>query len=300
MSGLTDQAAEDNPDLIVWPETATPCYLKKNRSYLSRVMDQVNRLGIPLLTGTPDYEFISTSEYRTYNSAILIQPNHSVIQTYTKMRARAVWRTHSVRRFVSFQSNKIACSIIWKWDRVIFRRASSRWFFQFRQPLENAISDSMASKMKAAAVIKGIKTGLSDTAKFAVAICYESVFSQLVGEFVRRGAQFITVMTNDAWFGRTAMPEQHVRIAVIRAIENRIAIARCANTGISCFIDPYGRIISETETYTEAILTESIPLLTEQTFFTPKWKCILRNCIDCCRIKVCSLRFLSERSKTGV
>ena len=85
---------------------------------------------------------------------------------------------------------------------------------------------------------------------------------------VDRGAQFLLTITNDAWFGRTAASYQHFAMVTFRAIENRVAIARAANTGISGFIDPYGRIINQSEIFIEDTLVHDIPLRNTTTFYT--------------------------------
>jgi apolipoprotein N-acyltransferase len=88
-----------------------------------------------------------------------------------------------------------------------------------------------------------------------------------VSDFVRKGAQFLVVVTNDSWWGKSAGPYQHAQYAVLRAIENRRSIARCANGGISCFVDPYGRIESATELYTRATLKGEVELSNDLTFY---------------------------------
>ena len=75
-------------------------------------------------------------------------------------------------------------------------------------------------------------------------------------------------MTNDAWYGRTGAPYQHFSMAVFRAVENRRALVRAANTGISGFIDPAGRIIGSTPLFENAVMTKSVPVLKEITFYT--------------------------------
>ena len=90
----------------------------------------------------------------------------------------------------------------------------------------------------------------------------------MVRKFIKRGAQFLVIITNDGWFGKTSGPYQHARIAVLRAIENRVWVARCANTGISKFIDSLGRIRGRTALNEEAVLTDFITLRRNSSFFT--------------------------------
>jgi apolipoprotein N-acyltransferase len=75
-------------------------------------------------------------------------------------------------------------------------------------------------------------------------------------------------ITNDAWFGKTSGPYQHFSMTVFRAVENRRALARSANTGISGFIDPAGRILASTALLEEAAVTQSIPMIKEKTIYT--------------------------------
>lgn len=81
-------------------------------------------------------------------------------------------------------------------------------------------------------------------AKFGVLICFEDLFPELSRRFVKKGAKFLVNITNDAWYKETSAAAQHFSASVFRAVENRVYLARAANTGISGFIDPWGRIVS--------------------------------------------------------
>ncbi|MFA4854289.1 MAG: apolipoprotein N-acyltransferase [Candidatus Omnitrophota bacterium] len=87
-------------------------------------------------------------------------------------------------------------------------------------------------------------TVFEEPAKFGVLICFEDLFPELSREFVKKGAKFLVNITNDAWYKEGSAPYQHFSASVFRTIENRVYLARSANTGISGFIDPWGRILS--------------------------------------------------------
>jgi apolipoprotein N-acyltransferase len=104
--------------------------------------------------------------------------------------------------------------------------------------------------------------------RLGVLICYEAIFPYISRAVVNGGANLLVNITNDAWYGFTAAPYQLFSITVFRAIENRRALVRAANTGISGFIDPVGRILSKTDLFTEDAETMKVPLLTGRTFYT--------------------------------
>jgi len=107
-----------------------------------------------------------------------------------------------------------------------------------------------------------------DTAKLGVLICFESVFPDLNCEMVQKGAQCLLFITNDDWWKDSAGHRQHFAYARLRAIENRRYIVRSANTGISGFIDDYGRVIEQTKYKEQTMISQSIPLNKELTFFS--------------------------------
>ena len=101
-------------------------------------------------------------------------------------------------------------------------------------------------------------------------ICYEAIFPGLARAMVRNGAHLLVNITNDAWFGRTSAAFQHFSMAVFRAVENRRYLARAANTGISGFIDPCGRIVSSTPLFQEAVATTAVSMLTGRSLYS-RW-----------------------------
>jgi apolipoprotein N-acyltransferase len=101
-----------------------------------------------------------------------------------------------------------------------------------------------------------------------VLICYEVIFPELTRRFVDRGAQFLVNITNDAWFGRTSAPYQHLSMATLRAVENHVPIARAANTGISALIDSRGRVVRSTDLFTREVLSGTMMIDESRTFYT--------------------------------
>jgi apolipoprotein N-acyltransferase len=107
-----------------------------------------------------------------------------------------------------------------------------------------------------------------DHHRLSTAICYESIFPDLVRQFVKKGSELIVVITNDGWFGQSSAPYQHLRMGVVRAVENRRYEIRDANTGISAIIDPYGRIEKSTSIGQRTVLEGRVYFRNDQTFYT--------------------------------
>jgi apolipoprotein N-acyltransferase len=110
-------------------------------------------------------------------------------------------------------------------------------------------------------------------------ICFESAFPELARTFVQRGARFLVNITNDGWYGFTPGPYQHAQMCVMRAIENRIPLARSANSGISLFVDRVGRISKATNLFITDIRRDRLALREESTFFTRHGMWVGRGCV---------------------
>lgn len=111
-----------------------------------------------------------------------------------------------------------------------------------------------------------------------VPICYESIYPEFCTQYVRQGAQLICVITNDGWWGDTAGYRQHFSYSRLRAIELRRDIARCANTGISAFIDQRGDVLEQTRWWEPDLLHSKVNLSSYQTFFVRYGDIVGRIC----------------------
>lgn len=208
---LTEEAALDKPDLIIWPETSSPGFINADKGLQESVSDLAKTAGKPILVGAPTID--ETGEYR--NSAVMFSEKGDVIKQYDKL--------HLVPygEFIPFEKElPFFRKLIVTGDFV----AGNEW--------------TIFSLVQGQAQL---------TTHFGVLICFEDIFSDLVRGFVRRGANFMVNITNDAWFKKTQAPYQHAQASVFRAVENRVSVVRSANTGLSCFISPTGRIISRVQ-----------------------------------------------------
>lgn len=273
---MTRRAAAGRPDLIVWPETALPFYLRSEDDYLRRVQHLADSIGIPLLTGSLDYHYTSEDAYDYYNAAFLIKPSAQLLQVYHKMRLVP-------------GSERIPYG-----DYFPFRYAKA-WLTD----LALGVGDYASGEEYTRFAIQ--RQGGDAELFFSTPICYESVFPDINRDFKRRGANFLCIITNDAWFGRTSAPYQHLRFAVFRAIENRLPIARCANTGISCFIDACGRVSQQTAIFTQTAITGTLQPGHKQTFYTRfgDWFAGLCVVVTVASLVAAALRLLRARLFRG-
>jgi len=143
-------------------------------------------------------------------------------------------------------------------------------------PLKETIPWSYAKIPNISGYVAGEKFTVFNLSNFAFSttICWENIYPELVRSFIRNGAQFIVNITNEAWFGKSAAPNQFLSMSVFRAVENGVFVVRCGNTGISCFIDPYGRIVKRVtddhgrEKFIGGFLTGAVILRDTKTFYT--------------------------------
>ncbi len=245
---LSREAIAKDPDLLVWPETATPFYLRYEQAYLERIRNFIDSSSTALLTGSVDFEYLDDGSYLYYNSALGFEPNLYYIQRYAKMILVPFSERVPYKNYFPFNVLK----------KLLYDMALGIGDYSKGE-------DYNLFSFKTKSLYEKKNNGF--TYKFAVPICYESVFPNHIRKLTKRGADFLIIITNDAWFGKTSAPFQHTQIAVFRAIENRIAIARCANTGVSCFIDNVGHVLKSTPIFKEASIVNDVPMRNYETFY---------------------------------
>ena len=228
-------ALRTNPRLVVWPETAIPFYIDERRPFSLTEMGTLPPNNSYILTGILNVGYSADGLAHFYNSAALFDPAGTMLQRYKKVYLVPGSEEYPFRKLIGF----------------------TRIFFSVQRITYGAMEEGTEATV----------FSIPD-AKFSALICYESAFPQLSRAFRLRGAEFLVNVTNDAWFGRSFGPYQHAAFLVMRAIENRTAVVRSANTGISGFIDPMGRWHQRTALFTEAIVSERIPLTRTLTFYT--------------------------------
>jgi apolipoprotein N-acyltransferase len=114
---------------------------------------------------------------------------------------------------------------------------------------------------------KGFYPLTIDGLRLGVLICYEGILPEAARAYKREKSHLLVNITNDAWFGRTSAPYQHLSMTVFRAIESRLYLVRAANTGVSAIIDPKGEILSRTEIFERTTLTGDVKIIDEKTCY---------------------------------
>ena len=242
-----------NPDLVIWPETATGTWLRYERKYRDTIHHLVDSTGIPILTGSIDYKFNDKTDYDHFNSTFLFEPFTSRIQDYQKIQLVPFSERVPYSHFMPIEFFRDFLSDLELGVGSFTRGKENNLLYFFPKTEYDTLSAARNPEKKY---------------RFASPICYESVFPDIVRKFAKNGADFLAIVTNDAWFGKTSVPYQHTQIAAMRAIENRISIARCANTGISCFIDPFGRVSQSTNLFVKDTRIGVIKKRVTTTFYT--------------------------------
>ena len=227
---LSAAALKTGPDLMIWPETALPFYFLYDPNLTKETLEIVRACRVYFVLGSPSFRKTG-QEIRYYNSAYLVDPCGKVVGKYDKVHLVPYGEYVPLKRY-----------------------------FPFLGKMVEAVGD-FDSGRKGQVLLWGSE-------KIGVLICFEAIFPELARSMVQNGAQLLINITNDAWFGRSSAPYQHLSMVVFRAVENHLAVARAANTGISAFVDPVGRLLDETPLFEEAIRTRLLPMMNYKSFYT--------------------------------
>ncbi|MCW9049624.1 MAG: apolipoprotein N-acyltransferase [Deltaproteobacteria bacterium] len=227
---LSEQAAQQSSDLLIWPEAATPFFFQDESDLAQQVREIPVELNTPLLLGSPAYRSSVEAKYKYFNSAFLLSSNGLELGRSDKIHLVPFGEYVPLGNLLSF-INKLVVGV-------------------------GDFSPGHVNPLP----LNGDKIG--------VLICYEAIFPQLSRDYVRNGSRLLVNLTNDAWFGNSSAPYQHLAMARFRAIENRIWLARAANTGISALISPSGRISQAGQIFQPLQISGTVGLGAEATFYT--------------------------------
>ncbi len=234
---LSQQAVDaQRPEVVVWPEAAVPNMLRHDPEVAERVEKFVRTNKVWMIVGSDDAVADRTSvdepKYIFYNSSFLVGPSGLIEAAYRKRQLVAFGEYIPLVQWLPFL----------------------QWF----------VPGSTGNGFTPGKEPKPFHIGAEATT--SVLICFEDIFPHLAHEYVAEDTDFLLNLTNNGWFGESAAQWQHAASAVFRAIENRIALVRCANNGLTCWVDEIGRMHevyfhNSSNVYQAGYKTVRIPLL---------------------------------------
>jgi len=227
-TALTRRAVAEGARAVLWPESATPYLFNEDPVQSAAVRALVRESGVPLLFGTDEVERGEPPKY--YNSAFMLDSTGAVAAVYRKMQLVPFGEFVPLKELLFFVA-----------------------------PLVESVSEFTPGDRVTMLPIDGHMA--------STAICYEVVYPHLIRRAVLEGAELLTTITNDAWYGTSSAPYQHFELASMRAIEQGRYLARAANTGISGVVDPYGRPVVATRLFEEAVVRAEIRFLQSRTLY---------------------------------
>ncbi len=244
-AALTERAADAGARLVIWPESAVPWDVDQNPPVLEHLRGLVQGRGIHLLFGNDDHGG-SGSEARAFVGAKLMTPAGDLGYRYHKIRLVPFGEYVPIQPLLTL-GGRVAAKVV------------------------DQVADFTPGDSFAIAQVEGWRVSAS--------ICYEAIFPDLLREFSARGSQLLVNVTNDAWYGTTSAPYQHLAMARFRAVENGRYLVRAANTGISAVVDPRGRVIEKTPLFEPALIVTDVPMVEELTFYATRgdvfaWACL--------------------------
>jgi len=233
---MTRTALAAGARFILWPESSTPFYFEHDLLRGGDIRRLASDAGATLLIGSDQVEPLQAvaeqkPEARYYNAAFLVKPDGQVGAVYRKMHLVPFGEYVPLKDLLFFVG-----------------------------PIVEAVSAFTPGSDPVLLPVNGHMV--------STAICYEVIFPNLIRQFVNGGSELLTTITNDAWYGRSSAAYQHWEQSSMRAIEQGRYLARAANTGISGFVDPYGRVIEKSDLFHEAVMIGDLRFITERTLYS--------------------------------
>lgn len=240
--GLTREAAKSGIDLAVWPESAAPFFFQDERYQAERIRALARELRITLLFGSPAHE-LRDGERVFLNSAFVVAPTGETLGRGDKLHLVPFGEYVPLGRFFPFISKLVV-----------------------------GIGDFSPGERASALDIGPTRVG--------TLVCFEGIFPELARDYVNAGARILVNITNDAWFGRSSAPYQHLSMAVFRAVETRTPLLRAANTGVTAIIDSNGHISTMTPLFEQTFRIGEVRPGNGNSLYlkigdAPAWLCVL-------------------------
>jgi apolipoprotein N-acyltransferase len=233
---MTREAISRGARFILWPESSIPYYYQQDLVRGDAVRRLTREAHVTILLGSDQIEPVrpvatgKPPEARYYNAAFLVRPDGSTGAIYRKIHLVPFGEYVPLKRLLFFVG-----------------------------PLVEAVSDFSAGTDPVLLPVDGHMA--------STAICYEVIYSSLMRSFVVRGSELLTTITNDAWYGWSSAAYQHWEQASMRAIEQGRYLARAANTGISGFVDPYGRVMQKSNMFESAVMVADLRFIAARTIY---------------------------------
>ncbi len=243
---------------IIWPENPAPFYFERDPIFSSAVERMARDAGAYAVVGSVN--FADPEHRQPKNSAMVLDPGGRVVLAYDKIHL------------------------------VPFGEYVPVWAFP---DLVGKITHEAGN------FVPGSSYRAAETPEGALSlfICYESIFPQLVRRLVPEGPAVLVNISNDAWFGDTAAAAQHLEKARLRAIENRRYLLRATNDGITCIIDPYGRILARLPRHEFSVLTGRFDFVAGKTFYTRHGDVFSWMCVAVSAVMMALLAWKAEQGK---
>jgi apolipoprotein N-acyltransferase len=230
---LTRDAARRGARLVVWPESAVPFLYDEEPELSALLQELVRRDALYVYFGNDDRE--PPPHARIFVGAKLLAPDGEIAARYRKMHLVPFGEYVPLKPLFTF-GGRVAAKVV------------------------QEVADFTPGTEAVNVSVEGHRVGGY--------ICYEAIFPALVRRFPADGAELLVNITNDAWYGTTSAPYQHLAMAAFRAVENGRYMVRAANTGITAVVDPRGRILEQTKLFDRAVHVREVPFVAETTFYT--------------------------------